>query len=112
MHPVDRAFCSALRVAAIVQVLQPLFSRFHDDSRLLSLPFVLIIPLTTHAYGKREYNKTCIWNQRTTRKTTLVRLRAGVGIPGHLLPVPLLNDLHIDQVSPMIQLLCKIVHRC
>ena len=111
MHPVDRAFCSALRVAVIVQVLQPLFSQFHNDSRLLSLPFVLIIPLMTHAYGKREDNKTCIWDRRTTRKTTLVGLRAGVGIPGHLLPVPLLNNLHIDQVSPTIQHLCKIVRR-
>src|ERR1700753_1989388 len=41
----------------IVQVLRPLFSRFHDDSCVISLPFFFL--LMTHAYGKGENNKTC-----------------------------------------------------
>ena len=74
---------------------------------LLSL--FLTTLLTTHAYGKGENNKTCIGTRRTTRKTTLVGLRTRVGIPGHLLPVPLLDNLRIDQVSPAVQLPCKVI---
>ena len=79
------------------------------SSTLLTLSLTIL--LTTHAYGKGENSKTCIWTQRTTRGTTLVGLRTGVGVLGHLLLVPLLNNLRIDQVSPTIQLPCKIVRR-
>ena len=65
--------------------------------------------LTTHAYGKGENNKTCIGTRRTTRKTTLVGLRTRVGIPGHLLLVPLLDNLRVDQVSPTVQLPYKVI---
>ena len=62
-----------------------------------------------HAYGKGENNKTCIWTQRTTRNATLVGFWTRVGIPGHLLSVPLLDNLHIDQVSATIQLPRKVI---
>ena len=73
------------------------------------LTLFLTLLLTTHAYGKGENNKTCIWTQRTTRSATLVRFRTRIGIPGHLLLVPLLHDFRVDQVSTTIQFLRKIV---
>ena len=88
-------------LSVIVQVLQPLFSQFHNDSCLLSLPFFLLFILQCTLMGR----------EKTTRDSTLVRLRTQVGIPGHLLPVPLLYDFCIDQVSAMIQLLRKVVCR-
>ena len=86
----------------------PLFTIPQRFSPTLLTLFLMIL-LTTHAYGKGENNKTCIWTRRTTRNTTLVGFWTRVGIPGHLLPVPLLYDFCIDQVGTMIQLSRKVV---
>ena len=43
----------------IVQVLRPLFSRFHDDSHLLSLPFLFLRLFLQH---------TLMGKERTTRR--------------------------------------------
>ena len=72
--------------------------------------FTLVL-LTTHTYEKGEDDKTYIETWQTTRNATLVGRRIRVGIPSHLLPVPLLDNLSIDQVSTTIQLPRKIVCR-
>ena len=41
--------------AVIIQVLRPLFSQFHDDSHLLSLPLILLISsYDTRLWEERE----------------------------------------------------------
>ena len=93
----------------IIQVLRPLFSRFHNDSHLLSLPFFLRFFLRHMLMGREKNNKMCIWTRRTTRNAMLVGFRTRVSIPGHLLPVPLLYDFCVDQVGTTIQLSRKVV---
>ena len=39
----------------------------------------------------------------------LVGLWTRVGIPGHLLTVPFLDNLRVDQISPTVQLPCKVI---
>ena len=88
--------------------MTPLFTIPQRFSPTLLTLFLTTL-LTTHAYGKGENNKTCIGTRRTTRETTLVGLRTRVGIPGHLLAVPFLDNLRVDQISPTVQLPCKVI---
>ena len=86
----------------------PFLSQFHNNSHLLSLPFLLLFFLW-HIYGRRQDNKTCIWTQQTTGTSTLVRLWSWVGVPSHLLPVLFLDMLSVDHLCAMIQLPHKVI---
>ena len=88
--------------------MTPLFTIPRRFSPTLLTLFLTTL-FTTHAYGKGDDNKMCIGTRRTTRETTLVGLWTRVGIPGHLLAVPFLNNLRVDQISPTVQLLCKVI---
>ena len=86
---------------------------FHNSIIILTYSLYLspLILFTTHTYGKGQDNKMCIGTWQTTGNSTLVRLGSRVGIPSHLLPVLLLDMLHIDHLGVTIQPLSKVICR-